>query len=250
MSKIYEALIQAGKSASRAASFRNHSSGEAALPPLSHLDNHFEWKLIGAVATVILFFGLLVVVIADQFMGRALQSENDQRALAIATNLSDAAAGPIMEKNILALYALLTKYARLNGSAYAFIEDNNGQIVAHSIRPFPPELQQTLTADERKQVNSRSLTLAGKGVHETRVPILEGQLGAAHLGIWTDGIKNEIFSVRLAFIGLAIVGFLVAVSTAVFLVRAILAPIHGPASPAAELSTGELKGPIENEVAR
>ena len=139
-------------------------------------------------ATVILVFGVLVVVIANQFMGRALRSENDQRALAIATNLSDAAAGPVMEKNILAIYVLVTKYARLNNAAYAFIEDGNGQVVAQSIKPFPSELNQTLTADARKEINRRTVTLEGKTAYETRVPILEGQLGAVHLGIWAEGV--------------------------------------------------------------
>lgn len=251
MSKIYEALIQAGKrSASRAASFRTNSSEEAALRRLWDQGSQFEWKIIGTVATIMLFFGLLLVVIANQVMIRALRSENDQRALAIATNLSDAAAGPVMEKNILKLHVLLTKYARLNGAAYAFIEDNNGQIVAHSMRPFPPELKQTLTADERNQVNRRIVTLAGKTVYDTRVPILEGQLGAAHLGIWAEGVKNEISSVRLPFIGLIIVVLLVAVGTAVLLVRAILAPIRGPADSVAESSTGGFKAPVENKVAQ
>jgi len=111
MSKIYDALIQAAKNSdSRAAVFRSSTDQKVALPRLS---SRLAWKITGTVAAVMLAFGLLLIIIANQFIDRALRSEFDQRALAIATNLSDAAAGPVIGKNILDLYALLTKYARL-----------------------------------------------------------------------------------------------------------------------------------------
>jgi sensor histidine kinase regulating citrate/malate metabolism len=169
--------------------------------------------------------------------------------LAITTNLSDAAAGPVIGKNILDLYALLTKYARLEGVAYAFIEDTNGQIVGHSMRPFPPELMRTLTPDERKQVGTRVVTLQGNTVYETRVPILEGQLGTAHLGIWAEGVKTEINTVLLRFVSLIVLVLLVTVALSVFLVRAIIAPISGRTDKT-DASAAELNTPVENRVAR
>jgi len=250
MSKIYEALIQAGKrSALRAASRRTDSSEHAVLR-LSQQHNHLQWKITGTVATVMLVFGLLLVIAANHFMGRALRSENDRRALAIATNLSDAAAGPLMGKNILELYALLTKYARLNGAAYTFIEDTNGQIVAHSLKPLPPELEQTLPPDKRNQIGTRTVTLQGKAVYETRVPILEGQLGAVHLGMWTEGITTELASVRLPFLELLTLLLVFAVGISVFIVRAMLAPLRTLTEVASETSAGDLTAPLENRVAR
>ena len=250
MSKIYEALIQAGrKGVARAAILRTHTNDNVSPVRILDLDSNFEWKLTVAVATVTLVCGLLLVIIANQFLGRALRTENDQRALAIATNLSDAAAGPAMEKNILELYALLTKYARLDGAAYAFIEDNNGQIVAHSMKPFPSELKQTLTPEPRKQITRRTVTLEGKTVYETSVPILEGQLGAAHFGMWADSVKTEISAAGLRLVGLLTLILVVAVSVAVFVVRAMLAPIRALSDTATETSAGELKAPL-HRVAR
>ena len=249
MSKIYDALVQAAKSSdSRTAVFR--SSTDQKDGRLRPRDIRLEWKIIGTVATVMLVFGFLLVIIANQLIGRALHSQIDQRALAIATNLSNAAAGPVIGKNILELYALLTKYAQLQGVAYAFIEDTNGQIVGHSMRPFPTELVGTPRPDERKQVRTRVVTLQGKSVYETRVPILEGQLGAAHLGIWAEGVNTEIDSARLPFVGLIGLVLLIAVTLSVFLVRAIIAPIGARTDMAREVSAGELKTPVEHRVAR
>jgi sensor histidine kinase regulating citrate/malate metabolism len=251
MSKIYDALAQAAKkSDSSTAVFRSSIDRKTELPNLSSRAISLQWKIIGAVVTVLLAFGLVLVIIANQHIGRTLRTEIDQRALAIATNLSDAAAAPVISKNILDLYALLTKYARLQGVAYAFIEDNNGQIVAHSMRPFPSELMGTLTPDERKQVGTRVVTLQGNTVYETRVPVLEGQLGAAHLGIWAEGVKTQINAVLLPFVGLIALVLLVAVALSVFLVRAIITPIGGRTDKTTDVSAGELNAPVENRVAR
>lgn len=248
MSKIYDALIQAAKNSdSKAAVFRTSAEQKVALLGLS---SRLKWKIIGTVAAVMLAFGLLLIIIANQFLDRALRTEIDQRALAIATNLSDAAAGPVIGKNILDVYALLTKYARLQGVAYAFIEDTNGQIVGHSMRPFPAELVGTLTADERKQAGTRAVTLEGKTIYETRVPILEGQLGAVHLGIWAEGVQTEIDAVLLPFVGLIALVLLVAVALSVFLVRAFIAPIGGRTDKTTDVSASELNAPVENRVAR
>ena len=250
MSKIYDALIQAGKkSGSRTAIFRSGSHDRAKPLSLSWQGISLEWKIMGTVATVMLVFGFLLVIVANQLMGRALRTEIDQRALAIATNLSDGAAGHVIGKNILDLYALLTKYARLEGAAYAFIEDSHGQIVAHTLRPFPPELMETLTADQRKQASRRVVTLEGKTVYETRVPMLEGQLGAAHLGMWAEGVNTAISSARLSFRGPIALVLALAVIIAVFLVRLMIAPIRRLTGEATEVSAGEQKTPVENRAA-
>jgi hypothetical protein len=146
----------------------------------------------------------------------------------------------VIGKNILDLYALLTKYARLDGAAYAFIEGNNGQIVAHTFKPFPSELRQTLTPDERKQVSRRVVTLEGKTIYETRVPILEGQLGAAHLGMWAEDVNAPIHNSRLSLVALIALVLVLAATIAVLLLRAVMAPIRGLPGTLPQVEMGKL----------
>ena len=240
MSRVYDALIQGAKKS------HSRSNQKTELLGLSSRDIGLEWKITGTVATVIFIFGMLLIIIAHQFIGRALRTEIDQRTLAITTNLSSAAVGHVMSKNIIELYALLTKYARLNGVAYAFIEDSNGQIVGHSIRPFPRLVTTTPTPDEEKQVSTRVVTLQGKPVYETSVPILEGQLGTVHLGIWAEGVNMEINSARTPFFGLIILVLLVAVVVSSFLARDMTARSASLANLAGQLSAGERSTAVEN----
>jgi sensor histidine kinase regulating citrate/malate metabolism len=251
MSKIYDALIKAAKNShSKGAASRAGAGQQAGLLNHSSRNISFEWKITGAVATVILVFGIFLLFIASQLMARALRNQIDQRALAMTNNLSSAAASPVIGNNILQLYASLTKYTQLQGVAYAFIEDSNGKIIANTIRPLPIELVETSTADERKQVGTRVVTLQGKSVYETRVPILEGQLGAAHLGIWAEDVKKEINTIRLTFVAVMVLLLLVAVALSIFLVRAIIVSFGAGTRLPREIGRpNELKAAIKNRVA-
>jgi sensor histidine kinase regulating citrate/malate metabolism len=250
MSKIYDALIKAEKiTRSRMASSRRPRNNISSLS-LRLEDFKLEWKVMGTIASTTLVFGLLFVAIVNQLMGRALRAQIDKRALIMATNLSDAAAGHVMARNTLELHVLVTKYARLDGSAYAFIEDSKGQIVAHSLGTFPEELRETLTIDDRRQVNRRIVRLQGsqeKTVYETRTPILEGQVGAAHIGIWGESVATEIYSALLPIAGLITILFLAGVIVCIFLARGIIRRIRWLADIADKINMGDLETAVEIE---
>jgi len=202
MSNVYDALTKATKR-------------EETIRPLtlSWQGISLEWRFM------VLIFGLLFVAIVNQLMDRTLRTQMDESAVVIATNLSDAAAGYLASKDVLPLKTTVKKYARLNRVAYAFIKDREGKVVAHSLATFSPELQEEFTSDQRRQVGRRELTLQGKTVYETREPILEGQLGTAHIGIWADAVEREIDQALFMFLWPITLGLLAVVIIAVFLAR-------------------------------
>jgi nitrogen fixation/metabolism regulation signal transduction histidine kinase len=205
MSNVYDALTKAGE--------KNQTMSALGL---SLQGISLDWKIM------ILVLGLLFLVIVNQLMGRALRIQMDESAVIIATNLSDAAAGYIASKDVLQLKTTLTKYARLSRVAYAFIKDREGKVIAHSLAAFPPELQQELTSDQRRQASRRELTLQGKTVHETREPILDGQLGTAHIGIWADAVEREIYHTMFLFVWPITLALFAAVVIAVFLAPSLI----------------------------
>jgi hypothetical protein len=146
----------------------------------------------------------------------------DESAVLITTNFSDAAAAYLASKDVLQLQTTAAKYARLNRVAYAFIKDRDGNVVAHSLATFSPELQEELTSSQRRQPSRRELTLQGKAVYETRAPILDGQLGTAHIGIWADAVEREIFGTLFMFVWPVTLAAFGAVIVAVFLTRLLL----------------------------
>jgi len=249
MSRIYDALIKAGKKPdSKLRLSQPQKDDKAGSLGFWWQGVSLDRKMIGAVATVMLISGLLLVAIVHQLMGRALRAQLDQRGLIVATNLSDSAAGYVAGNNVLELHALVTKFARLDGVAYAFIEDHNGQVLAHSLRPFPAGFQKTLTTDERKQASRRVTNSEGRTVYEFRTPILEGQRGSAHLGLWEEGVETQVNGALLPVIGAITLLFLVSLILAVLLMRIIARPISGLTDPANEAGAGNLASPVENRV--
>jgi sensor histidine kinase regulating citrate/malate metabolism len=205
MSSVYDALIKA-ESKNETLNALSLSLRRASL----------EWKVL------ILVLGVSFLIVMNQLMGRALRQQMDESAGIMATNLSDAAAAYIASKDVLQLKTTVTKYARLSRVAYAVVKDREGTVLAHSMATFSSELQEELTSDERRQASRRELTLQGKPVYETREPILDGQLGTAHIGIWADAVDREIYRTLFMFVWPITLVILAAVTLAVLLARPLI----------------------------
>jgi HAMP domain-containing protein len=202
------------------------------------------WKIVGTLAGVIVLFGLLVLGVVNHLMGRALRAQLDQRALAIAITMGDAAAGNVIGRNSLELHALVAKYALLDGVAYAFIRDGKGEIVAQSLAALPAEHRESFSLDGRREAERRELTLRGKSVYETRVPILGGQAGAAYVGIWGEGVEEEIRRALFPLIGIIVSLLAAGVALSFFLARGIIRPILRLTLVADKISKGDLEMPV------
>ena len=119
-----------------------------------------KWKITSAFSGLLVALGICVIGIVYYLTGNALQRQVDLRAAAISTNLSDAAAGYVSKKSALELDALIAKYGRLDGVAYAYIQDPKGEILATSLQPFPAELK-----DSSELGNQRSPLMPNSSVH-------------------------------------------------------------------------------------
>jgi HAMP domain-containing protein len=194
---------------------------------------------------MIMILGLLIMTAIYHFTGGALRDQFDQRALAIATNLSDDAAAHVVRKNVLELSALVRKYTLLPGVEYAFIEDDKGVVVAHTLGSFPPELKETVSGQGRLQTRSRALRFGGNMIYETSVPILGGQVGTARLGMRGDFVEREIRRALLPTIGIIAVILLGGIVISCVFVTVITRPIRRLRFVADRMSKGNLDIPLK-----
>jgi HAMP domain-containing protein len=209
-----------------------------------------KWKIGGIFTIVMLVLGALAIVGVYRLAGNALRDQLDQRVVAIANNLSDAAAGPIVAKNSLALYAITTKYTLLDGVAYTYVENGQGEILAHTLGTFPPELRQELPAAGARQVQRREISLQGKEVYETSVPILEGQLGTVRVGFWQESIEKEVQRALMPLITIVAAVPLVGALLAFLLAHWIVRPIVGLTRIADKVTMGDLETSVSGECVR
>lgn len=206
--------------------------------------NTLQRKIAAAFSGIIGFVALLVLTIVYLQMGRALRAEHDERGMIIATNLSDAAAGLIMGKNTLELNALTTKYARLDGISYVYIEDAKGEILTNSLKGSAQELGPSAGGAGQYQPGRVELTLGGRSVVETRMPVLEGRAGVTHVGMWADTVEKKVRATLLPVIALIGVAVAAGIVLVFLLARWIIRPLLGLAVVADKISKGHLDTPV------
>ena len=203
-----------------------------------------RWKFATAFGGLILLLGVCVIGIVYYLTGSALQKQVDLRAAAIATNLSDAAAGYVARKNALELDALIAKYGRLDGVAYAYIQDPKGEIVASSLQPFPAELKESASMVDQRTLRARTTSLRGQPIYETRVPLLDGQLGAVYVGLWAETVQQEVRGTLLTVVGLIALCLAVGIAISTIIASRTIRPILELKSIADDISRGQLDTPV------
>ena len=202
-----------------------------------------RWKIGACFSGLILSLGGLVIAIVYYMTDNALHRQVDLRAMAIATNLSDASAPYVSRRNVLELDVLIAKYGRLDGVAYAYIQDPKGDIVTTSLQPFPSELKDS-TGVERRTTNSRVTQIRGKTVYDTRVPLLEGQLGTVHIGLWADSVQSDVRGTVFTIISLITLCLAAGIGVSLLLAAKAIRPILELKESADEISRGQLDTPV------
>jgi HAMP domain-containing protein len=203
-----------------------------------------KWKITASFSGLILLLGVFVIGIVFYFTTHALEKQVELRSAAIATNLSDASAGYVSRKSTLELDAMIAKYGRLDGVAYAYIQDTKGEILASSLQPFPAELKNSSGAVNYRAVLSRVTNVRGKPVYETQVPVLDGQLGAAYVGLWADTVQQDVRATVLPIVGLIAICLVVGTAVSVMLASKTVRPILELKSIADDISRGHLDNTV------
>jgi len=205
-----------------------------------------KWRIGGIYTVVMLVLGIGVIAAVYRLSQATLREQLDKRAFAIATNFSDAAAGYVAAKNLLALHALAGKYTLLEGVAYAYVEDSNGEVVAQTLGTFPEGLRRSLGADARL-IHRRKLSLGARGVYETAVPLLEGQMGSVHIGFWADAVQNEIYRAIAPIVGVIAIIPVVGALLSFLLAHWIVKPIVGLREIADKVTMGDLETSVGDD---
>jgi HAMP domain-containing protein len=195
---------------------------------------------------IILLFGCLAIAIVYHLVGRALYEQIDQRAIALATSLSDGVAGSVTSGNALLLHAIVTKYALLDGVAYASLRDPNGKVLAHSLAGFAEELQLPAIYHSQglPEIQKRQVSLRGRPVYETVAPILGGRMGAVHVGFWADVAEGQVKRALMPIVGLIAALSIVGLIVAAILSRQIIRRIVQLRSSADAMTKGDLDMPV------
>lgn len=199
-------------------------------------------KITSVVLGTLLVSGLVSMTLVYLLTRQLLNNQVDQRALGLAKNLADTASGYVAARNVLMLHAIVAKYNYQDNIAYAFVRGRDGNALAHSFGgQFPEELRIETSVENQNQGNRRIVTYRDRRVFESVVPILAGQLGSAHVGIWADIVAKEIHESLIPIVLVVGILFLVAGGVSLLLSRHIVKRIIRLQSIADRMSKGNLE---------
>lgn len=173
-------------------------------------------KILGLAVGLVLLAGISNTLLTRQVLVQNMEAQLRDQSVSVARDLAARAAEPILLNNLLALQDLLLETQSNNPSfRYAFIVDAHGQILAHTFEGGFPLALVELNAASGDQHHHTLLLATNEGmIYDTAVPILDGKLGTARVGLSTTAVQNALARVTLqslvATLTILALGFLVA----------------------------------------
>jgi methyl-accepting chemotaxis protein len=202
-------------------------------------------KIGGIIIAVALLLGLVVVINLFTSVQAGLTAEMEKRGKALGTALATSAANPILTVSTDVLKRLAKDQLKEESVTYALIADEEGKILAHSYDgEVPPELLSSTKGMEKKILGTHLLE-GGKTVHIS-APVVDGLVGNVHLGLSTERIESEVYTMLyrvLAFILVA--GLVIVVLGTMYANNVLVTPIKQIASVAESVGHGDLSREVE-----
>nr|WP_321512869.1 ATP-binding protein [uncultured Pseudodesulfovibrio sp.] len=126
---------------------------------------------------------ILTSALAAYTLYNRLTSEYTSKGAAIATAVASASHEILLGRDAVTAQSLIDQYLAIQGVAYVFVIDSDGEIVAHTFVPEVPEVLRPLQTSKHRQVVTE-LTVAPFGrVIDICAPVLTGVAGYVHVGM-------------------------------------------------------------------
>jgi len=186
-------------------------------------------KILGIVLGFIILLGAGVIIQSRYALAATMTAQLEEQSVSVSRDVAARATDPILLNDLLGLHDLLDETLANNPNVrYAFIVDPQGQVIAQTFEGgFPLDLL-TLNSVNPNEHHHSALIQTDEGlVWDTAVPILDGKIGTARIGL-SDASMRAALSTLTAQLLLTIIlvsatGVLVAVFLTWILTRPILA---------------------------
>lgn len=189
-------------------------------------------KIFGIVVGLVVLLGTGVTIQARYALTTTMADQLEEQSIFVARDLAARSTDPILLNDLLGLHDLLQETIANNPNIrYAFLVDSQGQVIAHSFEGgFPLDLI-SLNSVQSSEHHQTALVQTDEGlVWDTAVPILDGKVGTARIGISDASMKLALTTLTaqllLTTMLVSLTGILVAVFLTWILTRPIISLAH------------------------
>ncbi|WP_022661503.1 ATP-binding protein [Paucidesulfovibrio longus] len=207
-------------------------------------------KLLFSMLVAVLFISVTIAFVARWILVSSLTGELEMRGSAIAHSVAERGASHILDNNIPPLLSLIFDEVRLHERrdliSYIFIEDQQGEVLAHTLtRPLPETLRGNPLPPGAEE-STKLMEDGDRSIYDIAVPINEGlyRIGAVHVGLNKDHIDSLVAKLRLTFLGFISGVIVITLFLSGYLTRHIAQPVTRLTRLADEISQGNFDVPL------
>jgi signal transduction histidine kinase/CheY-like chemotaxis protein len=197
---------------------------------------------------MILLFGVISVastLLTAVTLHRHMTQEFISKGRAIARSIASSSVEVIINRDLSTVQAMVDQFLEIEGAAYVFVEDPEGEIVAHTFVPqVPPEVRHIPTDAHGMMVKQLHVANLGE-ILDISKPIMAGVAGYVHVGMDMGLINSYIRSTIVKMQALMLVIFLGSIALLYFVVSRISRPLNQLTEYAQRLKEHDFSAPVD-----
>lgn len=183
-------------------------------------------KFLAGTIGIVLLMGMAMLIFVKMTLYKQLHEKLEKRGVSIARLIAHDSINPILTRKFFELEMLVKDFKGSEDDIeYIFVLGPQGEVLAHTFeKGFPVDLKKNNTTDMESHIIQHLESEKGR-IHDIAVPLLKGRIGAVHLGISEEPLRegvNEIIRLIMYIIVAVLVGGSIA---AVFFSAAITKPV-------------------------
>lgn len=223
---------------------------------LEHAKYHFthaelRMKLLFSMLVAILFISVAIALISRYILVSSLTQELEMRGRAIAHSVAERGGSYILDDDIPQLLTLIFDEAKLHQRkyllSYIFIEDTEGNLLAHTMTRELPGVLLTNKIPPGEHERIVLMNVNGERIYDVAAAISEGlyRIGTVHVGLNKEHIDTLVGKLRVAFLGFISLVVLISIMLSSWLSKYITKPISDLTRISDEISRGNFDIPLE-----
>ncbi|BCS89736.1 ATP-binding protein [Pseudodesulfovibrio sediminis] len=209
-------------------------------------------KLLFSMLAAVLFISVAIALISRYILVSSLTHELEMRGYAIAHSVAERGGSHILDNDVPQLLTLIFDEAKLRQRkhlvAYIFIENQQGQILAHTLISKLPDTIRTNTIPKGKHDSIKLVRLNGEPIYDLAAAINEGlyRIGTVHVGLNKGHIDSLVGKLRVAFLGFISAVIIITVVLSSWLSKYITKPVSDLTRLSDEISRGNFDIPLQS----
>ncbi len=201
-----------------------------------------QTKILGLAIGLVVVLSTMIVWQMSGILTSNLRDQLDKQAISIGSDVAARASNELLINNTYAVYELIQNTLHNNEDIlYIFVVDNQGNVLAHTFGAgFPKDLLKvnTLTGDEKYHL---IVFRSEEGiVRDVAVPILDGKLGVARVGMGEHGLQKAVLQMTWKLLLITVFVSGLGIVAAVLLTRVLTQQIRELVSLTERVAQGEL----------